>query len=119
MPWHAWLYLLLLALIAGANVVAERRAGERIMLVLARLAAVVVLALGVVFFYRAAGAGLGFMLALFIAVLLLAQKSVANAHRMRAAPMPAGVRIATALGSLALLPAIALGALAVWIAQGV
>jgi len=52
-------------------------------------------------------------------VLVLAQTSVAAAQRMREAPVPARERIATALGGLATLPAIAMGAIAVWVRQGV
>ncbi|MEZ0471179.1 hypothetical protein [Luteimonas salinilitoris] len=120
MPWYAWAYLVLLALIGISNFLAGLRGGQRIglLLLLLRLAAVAVLALGVVLFYRGSGAGLAFMAALFVAALLQAQKSVADAQQMREQRLPAAARIGVALGGLALLPAIALGALAVWIQQG-
>ncbi|WP_255516486.1 hypothetical protein [Luteimonas suaedae] len=118
MPWYAWAYLALLALIGVSNFLAGLRGGQRMGLLLLRLAAVAVLALGVVLFYRGSGAGLAFMAALFVAALLQAQKSVADAQQMREQRLPAAARIGVALGGLALLPAIALGALAVWIQQG-
>ena len=36
---------------------------------------------------------------------------------MREAPIPVGERVATALGGLATLPAIAMGAIAVWVRE--
>ena len=119
MPWYAWAYLLLLALIAGNDFLAQLRARGRPLAMLVRLAAMAVVMLGVVLFHRGEGAGMFFMLALFLAVLVLAQTSVARAHRMREAPIPVRERLGTALGGLATLPAIAMGAIAVWVRQGV
>ena len=119
MPWYAWAYLLLLALIAVNDFLVQLRARGRPLAMLVRLAAMAVVMLGVVLFYRGAGAGLLFMLALFLAALVLAQTSVAEAHRMRETPIPVRERLATALGGLATLPAIAMGAIAVWVRQGV
>ena len=118
-PWYAWAYLLLLALIAANDFIVQLRARGRPPAMLLRLAAMAVVMLGVVLFYRGGGAGLLFMLALFMAALVLAQTSVAEANRMRQAPIPARERITTALGGLATLPAIGMGAIAVWVRQGV
>lgn len=119
MPGYAWAYLLLLGGIGIGAFVADVRAARPVLRALLRLAAIAVLVLGVVLFHRGAGAGVLFMLALFLAVLVLAQLSVAEAQRMREQAIPARERVATALAGLATLPAIALGALAVWIQQGV
>ena len=118
-PWYAWAYLLLLALIAGHDFLVQLRARGRPLAMLLRLAAMGVVMLGVVLFYLRQGAGMLYMLLLFLSVLVLAQASVAAAHRMREAPIPARERIATAVGGLATLPAIAMGAIAVWVRQGV
>ena len=118
-PWYAWAYLLLLALIAGYDFLGQLRARGRPRPMLLRLAAMVVVMLGVVFFHLRQGAGMLYMLLLFLAVLVLAQGSVAAAQRMREAPMPVRERVATALGGLATLPAIGMGAIAVWARQGV
>ena len=118
-PWYAWAYLLLLALIAGYDFLGQLRARAQPRAMLLRLAAMVVVMLGVVFFHLRQGAGMLYMLLLFLSVLVLAQASVAAAQRMREAPMPARQRLATALGGLATLPAIGMGAIAVWARQGV
>ncbi|MFZ7095214.1 hypothetical protein ACOPJQ_03690 [Luteimonas dalianensis] len=118
-PWYAWAYLLLLALIAGYDLLAGLRARARPKAMLLRLAAMVVVMTGVVFFHRGQGAGMLYMLLLFLAVLVLAQASVAAAHRVREQPVPVRERLATALGGLATLPAIGMGAIAVWVRQGV
>src|SRR5690625_271319 len=86
---------------------------------LLRLAAMGVVMLGVVLFHLRQGAGMLYMLLLFLAVLVLAQTSVAAAQRMREVPVPPRERVATAVGGLATLPAIAMGAIAVWARQGV
>ncbi|MGY0561246.1 hypothetical protein ACW7G2_11080 [Luteimonas sp. A277] len=117
MPWYAWAYLVMLALIGLAGFRARLRAGKRPPAALGWLAAMAVVMLGVVLFYRGAGAGLLFMGALLLSVLVLAQHSVAQAQRMREAPIPAGERLVTSLGGLATLPAIAMGAIAVWVRQ--
>ena len=118
-PWYAWAYLLLLALIAGHDFVGHRRGRVRPRALLLRLGAMAVVMLGVVLFYLRQGAGMVYMLLLFLAVLVLAQTSVAAAQRMREAPVPPRERVATAVGGLATLPAIAMGAIAVWARQGV
>lgn len=118
-PWYAWAYLLLLALVAGREFFGQLRTRGRSLAMLLRLAAMVVVMLGVVLFHLRQGAGMLYMLLLFLAVLALAQGSVAAAQRMREAPLPARERIATALGGLATLPAIGMGAIAVWVRQGV
>ncbi len=117
MPWYAWAYLLMLALIGLAGFRSRLRAGARLAEALGGLAAMAVVMLGVVLFHRGAGAGLLFMGALFLAALVLAQHSVAQAQRMREAPIPVGERGATARGGLATLPAIAMGAIAVWVRE--
>ena len=118
-PWYAWAYLLLLALIAGHDFLGHRRGRVRPRALLLRLGAMAVVMLGVVLFYLRQGAGMVYMLLLFLAVLVLAQTSVAAAQRMREVPIPARERVATAVGGLATLPAIAMGAISVWVRQGV
>lgn len=118
MPWYAWAYLMLLALIGAGGLVAARKARQPWSQALLPLAAIIVFGCGVVLFFRGSGAGLLFAFALFVATLLQARKAVADANAMRSQPLPAASRIGVALGALSLLPAIALGALAVWTQQG-
>lgn len=117
-PGWAIAYLVLLALIAAGGLFAARRNGTPWWLAALRFAAVAVFAAGVVFFFRRAGAGTAFAFLLFVATMLHAQKAVADAAAMKRMRLGPSARIGTALGGLALLPAIALGALAVWIQQG-
>lgn len=117
MPWYAWAYLLLLALVGRRDFLRRRRANGRPAAMLARLAAMVVVMLGVALFYRGEGAGMVYMILLFLAALVLARMSAADALHMRENDAPADDRLMTALGSLALLPAIAMGAIAVWVRQ--
>lgn len=117
MPWYAWAYLVLLAWIGLAGFRARLRAGKRLAAALGWVAAMAVVMLGVVLFYRGAGAGLLFMGALLLSALVLAQHSMAQAQQMRKSPIPAAERLTTALGGLATLPAIAMGAIAVWVRQ--
>ena len=119
MPWYAWGYLLLLALIGAGGLVAMLRAKRSPWRALVHVATIVVFGLGVVLYFRGSGAGTVFAFALFVATLLQAQKGVADAHEMRRRRLPAVERVGVSLGALALLPAIALGALAIWIQQGV
>lgn len=121
MPWYAYAYLALLALVGAGGFVSEVRTGRPAWLALVRLAATVVLGIGVVLYVRGGeGAGTGFAFALFLATLVHAQKAVSDHHVLQRAPaMPAPMRLAIAARSLSLLPAIALGALAVWSRQGV
>jgi hypothetical protein len=119
MPWYAWAYLLLLALIGAGGLVAMLRARRPVWRALVHVASITVFAYGVVLYFRGGDAGTGFALALFVATLLQARKSVADAHEMRARPVTPASRIGVALGALTLLPAIALGALAIWSRQGV
>lgn len=118
-PWHAWAYLMLLALIGAGGFVAMLRTRRPMWRALVHVASIVVFAYGVVLYFRGSGAGTAFAFALFVATLLQAQKGVADAHEMRSRPVTAASRVGVALGALALLPAIALGALAVWRHQGV
>ncbi|MDH5821812.1 hypothetical protein QFW77_02215 [Luteimonas sp. RD2P54] len=118
MPWYAWAYLALLALIGLGNFAAGLRGGRRVVVAVLQLVAIAVIGLGVVLFYRGSGAGLGFMAALFVAVLVQARKSVADAVQLREQGLPPAARLGVALGGLALLPGIALGALAAWAQQG-
>jgi len=119
MPWHAWAYLLLLALIGAGGFVAMLRAKRPAWRALVHVATIVVFAYGVVLYFSGSGAGTAFAFALFVATLLQAQKGVADANEMRRRRLPAVSRIGAAAGALALLPAIALGALAIWSRQGV
>ena len=117
-PGWAIAYVVLLALIASGGLFTARRAGTPWWLAALRFAAVAVFAAGVVFFFRREGAGTLFAFLLFVATMLHAQKAVADAALLKRLTLKPGARIGTALGGLALLPAIALGALAVWIQQG-
>ena len=113
LPWYAWAYLLLLALVAGGGVYATLRARRPLPVALLRAAAVLVFIAGVLAWYRG-GAGTVFAVLLLLATLVHAQKAAADAREARARALPAHERIGTALGGLSVLPAIALGALAVW-----
>lgn len=117
-PWYAWIYVAVLGLVGTAEFHVARRGGVPLRRAVLQLSAVVVLALGVGFFYYGRGAGFVYMLALLAAVLVLARKSTAMARAAHANAPPPAVRLGSALGGLAMLPAIALGALAVWIQQG-
>jgi hypothetical protein len=119
MPWYAWIYLLLLALIGAGGFVSMLRARRPVWRALVHVATIVVFAYGVVLYFRRGDAGTAFAFALFVATLLQAQKGVADAHEMRVRPMTTASRVGVALGALTLLPAIALGALAIWRQQGV
>lgn len=116
-PWGAWLYLLLLAAVGVLHLVVELRARAGVLPALLRFAAVGVIATGVVLFYRG-GAGVAYMLLLFVAALLVSRKSVEDAQAARAtrdaatAPPPW-----LGLTRLVVLPGIAWGALAVWVQQ--
>lgn len=118
MPWYAWAYVALLALIAAGGLVTTLRAQRPLPLGLLRFAAMVVFAYGVLAWHRGSGANTLFAGLLFAATLVQAQKAVADANELRVRRLPAPVRAGTALGGLAVLPAIALGALAVWSQMG-
>ena len=118
LPWLAWLYLLLLAMIGAGGVVATRTAGRPRMPALAHVAAIIVFGAGVVFFHQRAGATTAFAVALLLATLLQARRSIADAGEMRERRLPAAARAGVALRGLAVLPAIAMGAIAVWSQQG-
>lgn len=117
MPWYVWIYLLLLALIGAGGFVAMLRARRPVWRALVHVATIIVFAYGVVLYFRGGDAGMWFALALFVATLLQARKGVADAHEMRVRPMTTASRVGVALGALTLLPAIALGALAIWSQQ--
>lgn len=118
LPGWAWLYLVVLALVALGGLVAGRAAGRPLRPALLHLVVIVVFAAGVVFFFQRAGAGVAFAIALFVATLVQARRSLADASELRVRDLPAPARIGLALRGLAMLPAIALGALAVWSQQG-
>jgi hypothetical protein len=118
LPWHAWLYLLLLAMIGAGGLVASRVAGKPLLPALPHVAAIVVFGAGVVFFHQRAGATTMFAVALFLATLLQARRSIADAEEMRRHRLPGPARAGVALRGLAVLPAIAMGAIAVWSQQG-
>lgn len=118
MPWGAALYLLLVAAIGALHFAVEWRAGGHRPRAVLRLAAVAVIGAGVVLFYRGSGAGTLYMLALFLSALLIARKSVEDAHAARApAPGTAAPPPWLGLTRLLLLPAIGWGAMAVWTQQ--
>src|SRR5690606_21359438 len=97
----------------------QLRARGRPLALLLRLAAMMVEMPGVGLFYLRQGAGMPYMPLPVQPVLVLAQTTVAAAQRLREAPVPAPDRVVTALGGLATLPAIGMGAIAVWVRQGV
>lgn len=119
LPVWAWLYLAVLALVAVGGLVASRNAGLPLRPAVLHLMVIVVFAAGVVFFFRRDGAGIPFAIALLVATLVQARRSLADAAEMRARALPGPARVGVALRGLAMLPAIALGALAVWGQQGV
>ncbi|HST44848.1 MAG TPA: hypothetical protein VLK29_06455 [Luteimonas sp.] len=118
LPVWAWLYLLVLALVASGGVVASRGAGRPMRPAWLHLVVIGVFGAGVVFFFQRAGAGIPFAIALLLATLVQARRSLADAGEMRDRNLAAPARIGVALRGLAMLPAIALGALAVWGQQG-
>lgn len=117
-PWFAWAYLVLLALVGLSGFALVVRHRQSLPLALARLVAVGVLGWGVVLFFRDAGAGLGFAGALLVAALLLAHKSAADAQDAARMELPRPARIGVAINGLMMLPAVAMGALAIWAGHG-
>ena len=119
MPWGAWLYLLLLVAVGVLHLAIELRARTPPLRALLRFVAVGVIGTGVVLFHRGEGAGTLYMLLLFLAALLVARKSVEDAHaaRNRVADAPPPPPPWLGLTRLALLPGIGWGALAVWVQQ--
>jgi len=117
-PWFGWVYLVLLALVGLSGLALSLRAGQSKPFAFARLAAVGVLAWGVVLYFRDAGAPLVFAGLLFVSALLLVQKSVADARQAQDMELDRSGRIGTAINGLLMLPAIAMGALAIWAGRG-
>ena len=117
-PWFGWVYLVLLALVGLSGFALSLRAGHAKPLASARLAAVGVLAWGVVLYFRDAGASLLFAGLLFVATLLIVQKSVADARQAQEMHLDRSGRIGTAINGLLMLPAVAMGALAIWAGHG-
>ncbi|MCD9028756.1 hypothetical protein LDO26_11115 [Luteimonas sp. BDR2-5] len=117
-PWPGWAYLALLALVGLSGFALALRAGQPKPLAALRLLAVGVLAWGVVLYFRDAGAGLGFAAALFAAVLVLAHKSTTDAQQARELGLGRAGRAGVAINGLLALPAVALGALAIWARHG-
>ncbi len=116
-PWYAWAYLMLLCLIGAGGFLLELKARRHGLAVL-RLAAIIVLGLGVTYYFRGSGAGIGFALALLAAVAVRAHKSWADARTVqRTALTPAG-QLGVALGDALMLPAVLLGTLAWWMQRG-
>jgi|GEM_PF-1340568 len=113
-PWFAWAYLVLLTLVGLSGFALTVRDGQSKLLALARLVAVGVLCWGVVLYVRDAGAHVAFAGALFAAVVLLAHKSVADAQDATRMQLDRSARIGVAINGLVMLPAIAMGALAIW-----
>lgn len=118
MPWPAWVYLVLLALVGLSGCVLAVRAGRSKALALARLAATGVLMWAVMVFVRDGGAGLGFAAALFAAVLVLAHKSAADAQEAQRMQLDTPGRIGVMINGLVALPAVAMGGLALWSRHG-
>ena len=118
MPWYGWVYLVLLALVGLSGFALALRHRQSLPLALARLVAVGVLVWGVVLFFRDAGAGVGFAGALLLAGLLLAHKSAADAQDAARMELTRPARIGVAINGLMMLPAIAMGALAIWTGRG-
>jgi|EndMetStandDraft_3_1072993.scaffolds.fasta_scaffold172466_2 hypothetical protein len=117
-PWFAWAYLVLLALVGLSGFALALRAGEAKVPAVLRLGAVAVLAWGVLLYFRDAGVHFGFAGLLFVSVLALAQKSVADARQAEQMQLDRPARIGVAINGLVLLPAIAMGALAIWAGHG-
>ena len=117
-PVLGWAYLALLALVGLSGFVLALRAGQSTLLAVLRLLAIGVLGWGVVLYFRDAGAGLGFATALFAAVLVLAHKSTADAQQAGELGLGRAGRAGVAINGLLALPAVALGALAIWVRHG-
>ncbi|WP_235974167.1 hypothetical protein [Luteimonas deserti] len=118
MPWAAWAYVVLLALVGLSGFALMLRAGQSKPLALARLAAMGVLVWAVFVYVRDGDAGLGFAAALFAAVVVLSHKSVADAQDARRMQLGAPGRVGVAINGLVALPAVALGTLAIWSRHG-
>lgn len=117
-PWYAWVYLVLLALVGLSGFVLTMRDGQSKTLAALQLLSVGVLVWAVVLYFRDAGAHLGFAGLLFASVICLAQKSVADAKQAERMELPRPARIGVAINGLMMLPAIAMGALAIWAGRG-
>lgn len=117
-PWFGWVYLVLLALVGLSGLALSLRAGQSKPFAVARLAAVAVLAWGVLLYFRDAGASVLFAGALFVSVLLLVQKSVADARQAQDLQLDRAGRVGVAINGLLMLPAVAMGALAIWAGRG-
>ncbi len=117
-PWYGWAYLVLLALVGLSGFALTLRAGQSTPLALVRVAAMGVLMWGVVLYFRDAGAGPGVAVALIAAVLVLAHKSTTDLRDARRMQLKPAAQAGTAINGLLVLPAVALGALAVWSGHG-
>lgn len=117
-PWFAWAYLALLALVGLSGFALTLRDRQSTLLAAARLIAVGVLCWGVVLFCRDTGAPLLFAGALCVAVLLLAHKSMTDAQDAARMNLARSARVGVAINGLLMLPAIAMGALAIWAGRG-
>ena len=117
-PWSGWAYLVLLALVGLSGFVLTVRNGQSKTLAVLQLLSVAVLAWGVVLYFRGAGAHVGFAGLLFASVVCLAQKSVADAKQAERLDLPRPARIGVAINGLLMMPAVALGGLAIWSRHG-
>lgn len=117
-PWFGWVYLVLLVLVGLSGCALALRHRTSLPWAVARLLAVGVLVWAVVLFFRDTGAGIGFALALLVATILLVHKSADDARDAARMELPRPARIGVAINGLLMLPAIAMGALAVWAGHG-
>lgn len=117
-PWFGWAYLVLLVLVGLSGCALALRHRTSLPWAIARLLAVAVLVWAVVLFFRDTGAGLGFALALLAAAMLLVHKSATDAQDAARMELPGPARIGVAINGLLMLPAVAMGALAVRAGHG-
>lgn len=118
MPWYGWVYLVLLALVGLSGFALALRDGQSKTLAAIQLFSVGVLVWAVVLYFRNASVHLGFAGLLFASVICLAQKSVADAKQAERMELTRPARIGVAINGLMMLPAIAMGALAIWTGRG-
>lgn len=117
MPWYAWAYLGLLCVTAAGRFTFESRAGHP-WLALLRMAAVFVLGLGVVLYYRGNGAGMLFALGLALAIAVQAHKTRSDTQAMQRSNIAPSSRLGVVLNDLVMVPAAIYGAVAFWMQRG-
>lgn len=117
-PWFGWVYLVLLALVGLSGFALALRAGQPKVLTLVRVLSVAILGWAVVLYFRDTGVPFGFAGFLFAATLTLAQKSAEDIRQAEQMQLGRSARIGVTINGLLMLPAVAMGALAIWAGHG-